>query len=175
MQQTHHKQQQTLKHLGEEHRRTEKLLQALEPLLDDVTPDMFDRCRCKDVVTRLCDAWPFMERHMAKEELLFEVLEEFLPSDHGPLDVLRSEHIEVFQNFSRMRESARLDDQGVPHCRKDCLWFAKTTARIIRDHMYKEDRVLFPLVSRFLPPETDLSLVARMKEMDRDMAAGSRE
>jgi hemerythrin-like domain-containing protein len=40
--------------------------------------------------------------------------------------------------------------------------------RLIQDHLYKENRVLFPMVARFLSPERDAALLERMRAIDAD-------
>jgi hemerythrin-like domain-containing protein len=45
--------------------------------------------------------------------------------------------------------------------------YGDAMVRIVRDHIYKEDRVLFPMVARFLSVERDTHLLAQMEEIDR--------
>lgn len=160
-------QHKAIQHLAREHARLEQFLSALDPLLAPPRDEAAAGAHVRELLERFVSAWPGIERHMAKEEALFAVLERHLPRDHGPLSVLRSEHVDVFQNFSRMREAATPGRRQSPRALEDVLEFARTTVQVIRDHMYKEDRVLFPLVARLLAPDADAELLVRMEGMDR--------
>ena len=108
--------------------------------------------------------------HMRKEdEILYPALEEFLPRDVGPLMVLRTEHDDIVNNFNRMQNSYQLMIQGNvrPEVVQKLLFFGHTLLQLLRDHAYKEERVLFPMVSRFLRPELDARIDADMRTLQQ--------
>ncbi len=108
--------------------------------------------------------------HMRKEdEILYPALEEFLPRDVGPLMVLRTEHDDIISNFSRMEKAHQLMLQGNlrPEVVQKFLFFGGTLLQILRDHAYKEERILFPMVSRFLKPDLDARLAGDMETLAR--------
>ena len=104
----------------------------------------------------------------AKEEVLFPALDCFLSSDTGPLAVLRSEHANLRALVASMRRHAKSlsgSDGGAPdweQFRKD----AKSALAILRNQIYKEDRVFFPMVARLLSPEQDALLAERIARID---------
>jgi regulator of cell morphogenesis and NO signaling len=108
--------------------------------------------------------------HMRKEdEILYPALEEFLPRDVGPLMVLRTEHDDIVSNFNRMQNSYQLMLQGNvrPEVAQKFLFFGTTLLQLLHDHAYKEERVLFPMVARFLRPELDARLAGEMETLSR--------
>ncbi len=108
--------------------------------------------------------------HMRKEdEILYPALEEFLPRDVGPLMVLRTEHDDIVSNFNRMQNSYQLMLQGNmrPEVVRKFLFFGTTLLQLLRDHSYKEERVLFPMVARFLRPELDARIAGDMETLSR--------
>ena len=110
--------------------------------------------------------------HMRKEdEILYPALEEFLPRDVGPLMVLRTEHDDVVNNFNRMQNSYQLMLQGNvrPEVVQKFLFFGRTLLQLLRDHAYKEERVLFPMVARFLKPDLDARIDADMRTLQSVM------
>jgi iron-sulfur cluster repair protein YtfE (RIC family) len=117
--------------------------------------------------------------HMRKEdEILYPALEEFLPRDVGPLMVLRTEHDDIVSNFSRMEKAHQLMLQGNlrPEVIQKFLFFGGTLLQILRDHAYKEERILFPMVTRFLKPDLDARIAGDMQTLARcireNVAAG---
>ena len=108
--------------------------------------------------------------HMRKEdEILYPALEEFLPRDVGPLMVLRTEHDDIVSNFNRMQNSYQLMLQGNlrPEVVQKFLFFGSTLLQLLHDHAYKEERVLFPMVARFLRPDLDARIAGDMETLSR--------
>lgn len=153
-------------HLLADHREGERVIDRLEYLLNEPPTDGCwspDRAATFSELSRF-----FNERamgHVQKEEdILFPALEAYLPRDIGPLAVLRGEHKELTGLFRRLVELGTV----LSSARGDvlvCAEFEGTGRRLIqafRDHVYKEDRILYPMVSRFLSAERDTHLVEQM-------------
>lgn len=77
-----------------------------------------------------------------EDELLFVALERYLPADHGPLQVMRSEHEEIEGGLARLGGA----DPAAPAVRAD---IARLCA-LARDHFRKEEEVLFAFAARLL-------------------------
>ena len=165
----------SIHHLAREHREVEKALDELECLLNE---------------QKLASDWGVDERedfewvasvlgkhlvhHIRKEEhVLFPALEAYLPHDVGPLGVLRGEHNDLKFTFERLCEVAKERNSGAADAetQREFQLYGGALLRIVRDHIYKEDRVLFPMVARFLAPERDAELLRQMEDLDR--ATGS--
>lgn len=112
--------------------------------------------------------------HMKKEEeILFPALEGFLPRDVGPLAVLRGEHRDLAALLAALVENAEALAAGDPSRLEPALEAARGALQLVRNHFYKEERVLFPMVARFLSPARDEALLGAMRA--HDAAAGKGE
>lgn len=83
-----------------------------------------------------------IERHARTEDdVLFPALETYLERTSGPLAVLEAEHEKIRGAMATI--TAGQDIRG------------QTTRliEILRQHIHKEDRVLFPMAEEFLGPE----------------------
>lgn len=154
----------SITHLLSEHRETEKLLRILEELFEAPLPWTAERVEAYE---RVCG---FFDRdvlcHLRKEdEALFPVLEEFLPRDIGPLAVLRGEHAEISTHYGLMRHAGDALCRAAqnPQAAADFQLYGRKLALLIHDHIYKEDRVLYPMVARFLSEEQDRVILQHME------------
>ena len=148
--------------LLQDHRATEKILAQLESLLDLLKASPQRAPEQGKTFTRIRAAFDeVVIAHMRKEEeVFFPALEDFLPPDVGPLAVLRSENADLWIHFHRMCEVAEtlFGVRGTPELGEEFERHARKIIQILRDHIYKEDRVLFSLVARFLPASLDALL-----------------
>lgn len=158
-----------VEHLLSDHREGEKIMNELESLLETPCPE---HCWSPARAENFSRIARFFEEivlaHMRKEEeVLFPALEAYLPRDVGPLAVLRGEHLELLHLFERLLAAGRLLSAGEGDAQV-CAEFERVGRAIIqgfRDHVYKEDRVLFPMIGRFLTPERDAYLLEQMLRM----------
>ena len=154
----------SITHLLSEHRETEKFLRILEELFEAPLPWTAERVEAYEHVCRFFDREVLC--HIRKEdEALFPVLEEFLPRDVGPLAVLRGEHGEISTNYALMHHAGEALRRGLqkPQAAADFQLYGRKLALLIHDHIYKEDRVLYPMVARFLSEEQDRSILQHME------------
>lgn len=161
----------TIHHLLREHREIEQSLARLEALLDekDLSPRWTQQFS-EDFQWLLAGLGDQVERHIRKEEqVLFPALEAYLPRDTGPLAVLRGEHADAREMLRLLRRAVEVQTGEQPH--PEALPAVETYGRgllqVARDHYYKEDRVLFPMVSRFLSPERDAELLRQLEALDQ--------
>ena len=159
----------SIEHLAQDHREVEKVLRELELLL---RPQGGALCWSVDkgqAFARILRR--FTERvlpHLMKEEHLFyPALEEFLPRDEGPLAVLRGEHEELRAQIYCLRKAVgplvQGGEQPALELVKEFQQAGLNAVRIFRDHVYKEENILFPMVARRLAPEKDADLFRRME------------
>src|SRR5512142_950706 len=138
--------------LMQEHRAIEQVLDALEGFADEVARA---RRTEKDVLSRyvrflreFADA-----RHHAKEEgVLFRAMVEHgFPSQGGPIPVMLHEHEE---GRALIRVLASHAEQAAPWSDEDLALIAEAArqyAALLRLHIQKEDRILYPMAERHLP------------------------
>jgi regulator of cell morphogenesis and NO signaling len=161
----------SIQQLVSEHNYSEERFAALDSLLDDVKLEVRWSQERSDLFESFSDYFRLdLMVHMRKEdEVLYPALEEFLPRDIGPLMVLRTEHDDICSNFNRMHKAYELMAQGNTHPEviQKFLYFGRTLLQLLRDHSYKEERVLFPMVARLLKPEADSRIAADMETLER--------
>ena len=155
-----------IQHLLQEHRAAEEVLARLDALLDSLVQNPVWSADYSKAFVRfsefIASDWPL---HECKEDtILFPALVGFLPSDSGPLDVLRSEFAAIAAEAGRMvaHAAALAGDSASPKLIRNFLHAGRSFGQLLRDHIYKEDRVLFPMVARYLPAEKDAELLAAM-------------
>ncbi len=159
-----------VRHLTREHREVEKALNELEFMLEEpLGAERWSMARREDFEWIVETVGSHLKHHIHKEDdLLFPALEAFLPRDLGPLAVLRGEHEDVRDLFDRMCSAGRRCMQGnaSEETREDLSTLGLAVITLLRDHIYKEDRILFPMVARFLSAERDSALLRQMEQVD---------
>ena len=155
--------------LIQKHRELETSLKNLELLLENPVGILSGQPSFEPV---LLVAGQFF-RHLngllrSKEEVLFPALDRFLSSDTGPLAVLRSEHANLRALVASMRRHAKSlsGGNGGASDWEQCCRDGKSALAILRNQIYKEDRVFFPMVARLLSPEQDALLAERIARID---------
>lgn len=165
-----------VRHLLREHREIEKVLSVLESLLKQQAKELqWGQAEREDFKWISEVLGNHLNHHVRKEdEVLFPALEAFLPRDLGPLAVLRAEHADLRDIFDRLVRAgeSRLKGNDQPEVIEGFKRYGGAILQIVRDHIYKEDRVLFPMVARFLSPERDAHLREQMEAINASRAAG---
>lgn len=102
------------------------------------------------------------EHHHRKEEtgLFPAMLDAGLPRRGGPIPVMLGEHDCGRQLVREMREALAEEGCRSPRFAELAGRFATT----LREHIAKENGVLFPMSERFVPPEARAALAARWEE-----------
>ena len=156
-----------------EHRVIERVLHVLSTLArgarkgEDV--DLADARDALDFIVSYADRC-----HHGKEEAeLFPAMERCgLPRDVGPTAVMRTEHDEGRAHVRAMRDAVG----ATPF---DAATFARRGAAfvlLLRDHIVKEDQVLFPMAEQMLAPAALEELAAIFRKVDdHDIGEAERE
>jgi hemerythrin-like domain-containing protein len=126
--------------LMDEHRVIERVLGALEIASRAELPvDFYERAI--DFIATFADA----QHHGKEEERLFPALErKGMPREGGPIGVMCDEHVVGRGHVARMREMAAAGD--LDGLRAESLEYAA----LLRQHIRKEDEVLFVMARQFL-------------------------
>ena len=129
--------------LMDEHRVIEKVLAALEAAAGQEVPAGFYE-RAIDFIRSYADGY----HHAKEEERLFVYLEERgMPRDYGPLGVMVGEHDTGRAHVDAMQ--GQLEAGDFEALRRESLAFVG----LMRDHITKEDEVLFPMGRAMLTPD----------------------
>ena len=82
----------------------------------------------------------FAEPHHQKEEqVLFPALEKKgMPNEGGPIGAMLSEHVAKRDYLAKMREALRNNNES------DLKGNTQSMISLLKDHIYKEDNILYP-------------------------------
>ncbi len=115
--------------------------------------------------------------HGKEEELLFPKLEEKgLPRNMGPIGVMLLEHDQGRALIRQMREATADYKQGRAGAASRWTDAARAYAALLREHIAKENNILFVMAERMLTPEEQQELTAQFEVVEREkMGAGTHE
>ena len=104
--------------------------------------------------------------HSKEEDHLFPMLEaRGLPRDGGPTGVMLAEHEEGRALVRGMKEEIDAAAKGEPDALKRFSQQAGSYIELLRQHIDKEDRCLFPMVARTLNAEDHRALEAAFHDV----------
>ncbi len=108
--------------------------------------------------------------HHGKEEaILFPALEAMIPG-FGPTQVMRAEHVDGRIHIKAMVAAIESDHA------KDFADHADGYVALLRQHIEKEDGILFRIAQSMLSPEQDAALVEEYRRVEHDdMGNGTHE
>ena len=137
--------------LKDEHRVIERVIAALEKAAEQlqtgepVRPGFF--LEAADFIKNFADG-----AHHKKEEgvLFIAMTESGVPVQGGPIGVMLAEHERGRQFTRSMREAALRLEQGDETARDQIASSALGYAGLLRQHIYKEDNILFPMAERVI-------------------------
>jgi len=129
----------TIELLGVQHRDVLAHLAAVEAAVASA-----DGANFADFATYLSEE---VAAHFALEEqALFPVLARHLGVDRGPLAVMNAEHASFRELLSALSSAVRADQREAQRASAGAIIV------LLRDHIDKEDHVLFPMALRLLSP-----------------------
>jgi len=168
---------QSLEELRGEHRVIEGVLNGLEELAAQVKKGKpVDREKAGKALEILRN---FADRcHHGKEEKhLFKIMEaRGVTREGGPLGVMLQEHEEGRAYIREMVESARPAARGDKETALDFAQHAKSYIELLRQHILKEDEILYPMAEHLLSAEDDKQLVKAFEGVEKkEMGAGGHE
>lgn len=153
--------------LMQEHRTIEQVLDALEAFAGAVVrtrrTEKMELSRFVKFVREYADA-----RHHAKEEgVLFRVMVEHgFPSAGGPIPVMLHEHEQGRALVRVLAEHAEQEPAWTDEDLGSIAEAAHQFAGLLRAHIQKEDRVLYPMAERHLPDAATAALAEECRRLD---------
>ncbi len=163
--------------LVEEHRLIERLLNTLEIGIDllekgtAVRPEFF--LSATDFMRGYADGC-----HHAKEEgVLFRYMEhQGIPDDGCPLGVMLAEHACGRQYMRALVSAARALQAGEPSAKRRAIMSSRSYITLLRQHIYKEDNILFPMAEGVIPTSQHAALYEDFEqEQQAEIAEGAHE
>ncbi|MEK7239261.1 MAG: hemerythrin domain-containing protein [Gemmatimonadota bacterium] len=163
--------------LMQEHRVIERVLDALERAVSQldrsvaVRPGFF--LEAADFMAGFADGC----HHRKEEGVLFgAMIDSGAPREGGAIDMMLDEH-EQGRAFTRaMREAARRLEAGDAAARRQVVSSARGYVALLRDHIAKEDEMLFPMADGLLSAQRHDDVMRGFEQIEREDAdAGAHE
>ena len=155
--------------LMEEHRVIERLLASLEKAAGRFEADEGIRIgffvAAAEVIRGFADGC----HHRKEEGILFPAMEEAgVPKEGGPIGVMLAEHEEGRRLTRAMREAAERVIQGDGSAKLSVIESARGYTELLRQHIRKEDAVLFPMAERLLQGEKAIEMAEAFEKVERE-------
>ncbi|HVA57396.1 MAG: hemerythrin domain-containing protein [Gemmatimonadaceae bacterium] len=151
-----------------EHRLIERVLDALAAAADElarggaVRPEFF--LDASDFVSGFADGC----HHRKEEGVLFGAMIAHGAPPHGGAVAMMLEEHEQGRDLNRaMRDAAKRLGDGDPAARRRIIASARGYVALLRDHIAKEDEVLFPMADELIPPDAAAALVAAFNRLEQ--------
>jgi hemerythrin-like domain-containing protein len=101
--------------------------------------------------------------------VLFESLATFgMPVEGGPIGVMLAEHEQGRAYTRAMREAAQKLRAGDESARGDLVRNARGYVALLRQHIDKENGILFPMAARIIPPAEQAALVEGYEHVEHE-------
>lgn len=144
-----------LEELSADHK---KILERLEELEKAIKKSKIDKTKVKEF---LDFTESFAEPHHQKEEkVLFPTLEKKgVPKEDGPIGVMLFEH-EIKRKYIKELEKALQENKD-----KKIKEKGQAISSLLRDHIFKEENILYPLAKDILTQEELLKLGSRCEKL----------
>ncbi len=163
--------------LMNEHRVIEKVLGSLETFVKRVDAGVEDeRATLRDYV---CFFQNFADKchHGKEEEILFKrMIEKGFPAEYGPVAVMQDEHVEGREHISALAALVEGTKPLTHQERQTVRLHALAFIGLLRDHILKEDLVLYPMAIDALGEAELERLVSQFDDFEaREMMPGRHE
>ena len=113
--------------------------------------------------------------HEKEERVLFPALiEAGLPRYGGPVDIMLSEHNVGRAHIAEMVSALAEIRKGNTELLIDFKKPADNYVSLLREHIYKEDNILYPIADIHLTPDKDEEIVKKFNEIDLDLFGAAR-
>ena len=154
--------------LMEEHRVIERVLTALERAATRLYNGQEVYLRFFTGTTVFIKVFADGCHHQKEEGILFPaMIENGLSKDTGPIAVMLAEHEEGRRLTQKMRQALeRL--QATDASRNELVQNALSYVKLLRQHIYKEDNILFPMADKVIPIDQQQQILDAFMLVERD-------
>ena len=105
--------------------------------------------------------------HAKEEDLLFPAMTaRGVPREEGPIAVMLQEHELGRSHVKAMEEAARRLEAGESGALQEVARHAGAFVELLRQHIFKEDNILYPMAEQVLTAEDDRQLLARYAQAE---------
>ncbi len=154
--------------LMEEHRVIERVLDALEKTARSVArgagqPQFF--IEAADFVRGFADGC----HHKKEESVLFVSMQMHgVPVEGGPLGVMLHEHEQGRHYIRSMRAAAERWAAGDQAASAEAAENALNYVALLRQHILKENNILFPMAAQAIPPAEHAAVLERFEQVEHE-------
>jgi hemerythrin-like domain-containing protein len=115
--------------------------------------------------------------HMKEEGVLFKTMvDRGFPEQHGPIAVMLAEHEQGRDFTHEMAQAAQKLAGGDASAADAVARAALGYVALLRQHIQKENQILFPMAGNFIPESEQAAVVAGFEKVEReDTGAGVHE
>ena len=107
--------------------------------------------------------------HRKEEGVLFKAMAQYgFSPDAGPVAVMLSEHEEARRYTQSLTEAAEKLQRGDLSAREDGIMYALAYIRHLRQHIMKENNILFPMADRVIPADEASRIEAGFERVERE-------
>jgi hemerythrin-like domain-containing protein len=147
--------------LSNEHRIIERVLSAVEGLAKGPVAALEPWKKALDFFRHFADEC----HHFKEEELLFPLMEENgIPIEGGPIGMMLVEHEEGRSYVRSMLAALSLVEAGNESAKESLASSAQAYCRLLREHIEKEDEILFRMADEVISADQQKKLLALFAE-----------
>lgn len=159
--------------LSDEHRIIERVLGAVEKLANGPVSHLEPWKMALEFIRGFADQC----HHFKEEKVLFPALEAHgIPIEGGPVGMMLMEHEEGRSHVRAMLAALSLIESGNEGAKETLLVSAQAYCRLLREHIQKEDEVLFRMADEVIAAEDQKKLMADFARHEaEEMGAGAHE
>ena len=160
--------------LSDEHRVIERVLAALERLTEKPAAEFLEPWKkALDFIRHFADHC----HHFKEEKVLFPALEAHgIPNEGGPIGMMLLEHEEGRSYVRAMFDALSKIAAGDPSAQAALFENAKLYLRLLREHIQKEDDILFRMADEVIPADEQRQLLENFEAHEaEEMGAGVHE
>jgi hemerythrin-like domain-containing protein len=107
--------------------------------------------------------------HQKEEGILFPaMIENGLSREAGPVAVMLAEHEEGRRLTQKIRQSLERYQGGDDSARKELANNSLAYTKLLRQHIHKEDNILFPMADKLIPSEQQQQISEAFKLLEHD-------
>jgi hemerythrin-like domain-containing protein len=160
--------------LSDEHRMIERVLGVVEKLTrEPVVSHLESWKKALDFIRHFADQC----HHLKEEKILFPLMEEHgIPNEGGPIGMMLIEHEEGRSYVRSMFAAVARVEANDEGAQQSLVASATAYVRLLREHIAKEDQVLFPMADGVVPEDEQKQLLRAFEEQEvADLGTGIHE
>jgi len=171
---SHHQSEKATALLSDEHRVIERVLAALEKLTEKPAAEFLAPWKkALDFIRHFADQC----HHIKEEKVLFPAMEAHgIPNEGGPIGMMLQEHEEGRSYVRAMFDALGKVETGDQGAQAALFENAKQYLRLLREHIQKEDDILFRMADEVIPADEQKQLLKTFETHEaEEMGAGVHE